>query len=74
MSIQPEALEALEAERLQRLALVATGDAIEAVKAMLAALRLVPGADPRALAVATTQFETAFLWTANAAQGGGVLA
>lgn len=57
----------------EELALVKTAEAMEAVKAMLAAIADVPGADPRAIAVTRTQFETAFLWTANAAQGGGIL-
>lgn len=45
-----------------------TGAAIEAVKAMLDAMKE-NGADPRGLAVCRTQFETAFLWTANAVGG-----
>lgn len=54
-------------------ALVKTGSAIEAVKDMLKALSVLPDADPRAMAVARTQFETAFLWAANAVQGESVL-
>lgn len=58
-----------EAEVLEK-----TGAAIGAVKVMLDALAAMPNADGRAIAVAKTQFETAFLWTANAAAGdGGVL-
>ncbi len=47
---------------------IKTGAAIEAVKAMLAAMKEAE-VDPRGLAVARTQFETAFLWVANAAGG-----
>jgi hypothetical protein len=54
-------------------ALVATGAAMEAVKTMLAALAELPEADARSLAVARTQFETAFLWAGSGAQGKGVL-
>lgn len=54
-------------------ALVKTGSAIEAVRDMLKALSALPDADPRAMAIARTQFETAFLWAASAAQGESVL-
>lgn len=54
-------------------ALEKTAAAMEAVKAMLDALKALPECDGRSLAVARTQFETAFLWTASAASGGGVL-
>lgn len=54
-------------------ALVKTGLASEQVRDMLKALSALPDADPRALSVARTQFETDFLWAANAAQGESVL-
>lgn len=54
-------------------ALVKTGLAIEAVRDMLKALSALPDADPRAMAVARTQFETAFLWAVKAAEGGDIL-
>ena len=44
------------------------GAAIDAVQRLLAALED-SGADKRGLAVARTQFETAFLWAANAHGG-----
>lgn len=42
-----------------------TADAIEAAMRVLDAFAKLPAANPRALAVARTQFETAFLWLAN---------
>lgn len=45
-----------------------TAQAIDAVQRMLHALQD-SGADARALAVARTQFETAFLWAVNAHGG-----
>lgn len=47
---------------------IMTGRAIDAVRRMLAELEA-NGADKRSLAVARTQFETAFLWAANAHGG-----
>lgn len=52
--------------------LIKTGTAVEAVKAMLDAIGDIPGADRRAIAVAKTNFETAFLWVANATGGPGI--
>lgn len=49
-----------------------TATAIEAVQAMLDAMRETDS-DQRSLAVAKTQFETAFLWISTSANGGGVL-
>lgn len=49
--------------------LTKTGDAIETVIAMIDAMDAHPGVDRRALAVARTNFETAFLWAASAVQG-----
>lgn len=46
-----------------------TGAAIGAVKAMLDAMAADPTVDKRGLAVARTQFETSFLWAANAVGG-----
>ena len=40
--------------------------AVGAVKVFLAAMGDSPGIDKRSLAVARTNFETAFLWAANA--------
>ena len=48
-------------------------NAIGAVEQLLAALRALPDADPRQVATARTQFETAFLWAANAAGGEAIL-
>jgi hypothetical protein len=48
--------------------LTKTATAIEAVAAMLKAMQTA-SCDPRGMAVCRTQFETAFLWVANA-QGG----
>ena len=45
------------------------GAAMAAVKAMLDAMADHPGADKRSLAVAKTEFETGFLWAANAVGG-----
>lgn len=47
--------------------LEATGKAVQAVDDLLKLAKTTPGVDPRALAVTRTQFETAFLWLANAA-------
>ncbi|SCW61747.1 hypothetical protein SAMN02927924_01692 [Sphingobium faniae] len=52
--------------------LVKTGEALTAVKAMLDAQGAQPGTDQRSLAIAKTQFETAFLWAASAVQGPGI--
>ncbi|PAL20216.1 hypothetical protein [Sphingopyxis sp. GW247-27LB] len=48
------------------------GDAIGAVKTMLDAMAADPTVDKRGLAVTRTQFETAFLWAANAVGGEGI--
>jgi beta-phosphoglucomutase-like phosphatase (HAD superfamily) len=45
-----------------------TATAIKAVAEMLATMRAA-NCDPRGMAVCRTQFETAFLWTANAVGG-----
>lgn len=47
-------------------------NAIGAVEQLLEKIKATPGTNPRALAVARTQFETAFLWVANAAGGEGI--
>ena len=52
--------------------MVKTGGAIGAVQEMLTAMAADPSVDKRGLAVARTQFETAFLWAANAAAGESV--
>jgi len=49
------------------------GAAIAAVQKLLDSLKEASGADARSAAVARTQFETAFLWVANAAGGEPVL-
>jgi len=49
------------------------GAARVAVQAMLDALKAERCTDQRQLAVARTQFETAFLWAANAAGGEALL-
>lgn len=49
-----------------------TGAAIGAVQSLLEALAADPTVDKRGLAVARTQFETAFLWAANAVGGESV--
>ena len=54
-------------------AIYSTAAAIVAVQTMLDALKAAPETDQRSLAVARTQFETAFLWAANAAGGEAVL-
>lgn len=46
-----------------------TGAAIDAVQKMLEAMAADPSVDKRGLAVTRTQFETAFLWGANAVAG-----
>lgn len=46
-----------------------TGAAIDAVQKMLDAMAADPSVDKRGLAVARTQFETSFLWAANAVGG-----
>lgn len=43
--------------------------AIDAVQRLIAAAEDTPSTDRRSLAVARTQFETAFLWLANAHGG-----
>ena len=43
--------------------------AVKAVQQLLDAVKDAPGSDPRQVAIARTQFETAFLWTANAVGG-----
>lgn len=43
------------------------------VEKLLAVLKTAPGVDQRAVAVARTHFETALLWTANAAAGEAIL-
>lgn len=45
-----------------------TATAIKAVAEMLATMKAA-NCDPRGMAVCRTQFETAFLWTANAVGG-----
>lgn len=45
-----------------------TAAAIKAVAEMLATMKAA-NCDPRGMAVCRTQFETAFLWTANAVGG-----
>ena len=47
--------------------------AIGSVEQLLAALGAMPHTDPRMVAVARTQFGTAFLWAANAAGGEAIL-
>jgi len=49
--------------------MLAVGAAIEASQKALDAAKDAPGTDPRSLAVARTQFETAFLWLTNAVSG-----
>jgi hypothetical protein len=49
------------------------GDAIGAVKTLLDTMAADPSVDKRSLAVARTQFETAFLWAANAVGGEPIL-
>ncbi|WP_072379786.1 hypothetical protein [Novosphingobium sp. NDB2Meth1] len=47
-------------------------NAIGAVQQLLEKIKDTPGTSARSLAVARTQFETAFLWVANAAGGEGI--
>lgn len=49
--------------------MVAVGTAMEAAQKALDAAKAAPSTDPRSLAVARTQFETAFLWLTNAIGG-----
>lgn len=48
---------------------LSVGAAIDAAQKALEAAKNAPGTDPRSLAVARTQFETAFLWLGNAIGG-----
>lgn len=48
---------------------ITMASAIDAVQRLIAAVEDTPTADRRSLAVARTQFETAFLWIANAHGG-----
>ncbi len=48
-------------------------DALEPVQALLSFVEDMPGTEPRALAIARTNFETGFLWFANAIDGEGIL-
>jgi len=46
---------------------------VNEIEKLIAALKSAPGADQRAVAVARTHFETALLWTANAAAGEAII-
>lgn len=46
---------------------------INEIEKLLAFLKSAPGVDQRAAAIARTHFETALLWTANAAAGEAIL-
>lgn len=48
---------------------ITMASALDAVQRFLTALEHTPETDARSLAVARTQFETAFLWAANAHGG-----
>ncbi len=59
-----------EAKKLEAAAKMAS--AIEAIVALLEAMKQAD-ADPRGIATARTQFETALLWSANAMGGESII-